>query len=196
MLLRNLVISLGAALLQAKVTMSLELVPPPAPVYQPWQVTSLRYENKGSNKLISATIHNPNSYIAGSASHDRQVGFSKTTADCTAQWNGTSVLAFPQGVVQNCTLVEENHFASWTFEVLKAREAVESVDMIFTLTQYVTAYGGYWKVLTGATHFEEGIDFDQTCDENGDCSWSLKSEIIPIYVWTTTVSCKGDCQTL
>ncbi|KAI0379634.1 hypothetical protein F5Y04DRAFT_290228 [Hypomontagnella monticulosa] len=188
MLLRNLIVSLGVALLQVEATTSLELVPPPAPIYEPWQVTSLHYNSDGSNKIISATIYNPNNYIAGGAGQGRQVGFSKTTANCTAQWNGASPLAFPQGTVQNCTLVGEASFASWTFEALQARSWMESVDMVFTLTQYVTAYGGYWKVLTGAIHLEEGIHFDQTCNENDDCSWNLRSESTSVLVNTTMIS--------
>ncbi|KAI8962783.1 hypothetical protein F5Y11DRAFT_321548 [Daldinia sp. FL1419] len=118
--------------------------------------------------------------------------FSKSSADCTASWKGYSYSAFPQGSVYNCTLIEPNGAASWQVQLLQEISGKKTVDLVFTLTQYVNAIGGYWKVIIGTAHFEEGVNLDVECDDK-NCVSILKEESGPFLVNTTTIVCKGTC---
>ncbi|KAI1212687.1 uncharacterized protein F4807DRAFT_346033 [Annulohypoxylon truncatum] len=169
---------------------------------EPWQVTRLNTFSPsgrpGSDTLahLWANITNPNSVPAGPGTT-----FDASSANCTVDW--TYGGENPYGRVFECDTEDAQSSSSssvskWEIEVLEANStspsATTNMDVKFMLTVNLTVDGDdYYKVLVGTQHFQLGENMEGTCGGSGVCSWSLKSDSVPVLVQPTIVACEGTC---
>ncbi|RYP93129.1 hypothetical protein DL770_000703 [Monosporascus sp. CRB-9-2] len=109
---------------------------------------------------------NPNVYPAGPRAPRPAAGnghaiFPASAGNCTAQWRASGGVPSDQVHTYTTMAAETNNdgdddndedWASWSLEVLRGVSPVETVNLIFTLTQHADMLRGYWEFFIGAAH--------------------------------------------